>query len=67
MATKDRFEIVGNLWLICQEGGFAAAAFEVDGRDLDELVMKHFDASRIMPTGNSHIGQVRITIEPVKG
>ena len=70
------FVIEGDLWLACQEGGFAADAFILKdsdepqdvmyGIDLDNAVAKHFGADRIMPMGNRHIGSVCITIERIK-
>lgn len=94
------FSATGNLWLLCQEGGFADDAWvfaEIKKRvlpdghaekhrlldrlyntdlddsddcigldnvvDLDDTVAEFFGAERIMPSGNRHIGSVRITIE----
>ena len=74
----------GDLWLRCQEGGFANDAFVFEVREpedmieilagvitnlhlgdleLDDIVAEHFGAERISPSGNRHIGLVRITIE----
>ena len=76
---SEAFVIEGNLWLCSQEGGFAADAFEVDDKDLDDIVADHFGAARKgLPAnayarenwgvkwehvGDRHIGNVRITIE----
>lgn len=74
---KAKLEMTGDLWLYCQEGGIAADAFcfhQLSKQQkttqasfvtisLDDLVAAHFGAERIMPSGNRHIGIVRITIE----
>ena len=84
----EPFEIVGDLHLKCQEGGFADDAFILqdpnprqdfmtqlveaatnvhpNGRGLDDLVAEHFGCAREMPSGNRHVGHVRITIERVE-
>lgn len=76
---KAKLEMTGDLWLYCQEGGIAADAFcfhqlskqQKDTQasfvtiSLDDLVAEHFGAERIMPSGNRHIGMVRITIEQI--
>ena len=84
----EPFEIVGDLHLECQEGGFASDAFVIqnpnpnqdfptqlvetitnyhpNGRELDDLVAEHFDCEREMPSGDRHVGMVRITIERIE-
>lgn len=79
------FEIVGDLHLECQEGGFASDAFVIrdpnprqdlvtqlveivtnlhpNGREVDDLVAEHFGCERERPSGDRHIGMVRIIIE----
>ena len=83
----ESFEIVGDLCLKCQEGGFADDAFVLmnpqpyhpmtrlveivtnlhpNAKGLDDLVAEHFDCEREMPSGDRHIGAVRITIERIE-
>ena len=72
----EAFVIEGDLWLCSQEGGNAADAFEIDDKDLDDIVAGHFGAVRKYASrddwferakwvhnGDRHIGKVRITIE----
>ena len=74
---SEAFVIEGDLWLCAQDGG--VDAFEVDDRDMDDIVADHFGAARKgLPAnayarenwgvkwehvGDRHIGNVRITIE----
>jgi len=76
MAGSGAFVIEGFLNLVAQEGGYVGPDWEVSGRDLADLVIVHFNATRItydtpewnkMPyhiiPGDTPIGRVRITIE----
>lgn len=78
-------EIIGDLWLYCQEGGYADDAFvlkdlskepafveqllnavsneHIGFNSFDDLVADHFGVKRDMPSGNRHIGLVKIKIE----
>jgi len=70
---NEPFAVEGDLWLVCQEGGFACDSFTLKdeneqlpiGIELDDIVADYFGAGRILPSGDRHIGQVRITIERV--
>jgi len=57
-------KLKGDLWLYCQEGGFADDALVLKGEgSLDDLIAEHFGIERQMPSGDRHVGWVRITIE----
>ena len=63
MTIDKIFVVEGKLVFGCQEGGLAADAWELDDKDLDDLVAEHFGIEREQYTGNRPIGRVRITIE----
>ena len=62
------FLICGELGFRCQDGGYHADAFEIDGKDLDELVRDHFGVCAAKASESERdnpriVGRVRIIIE----
>jgi len=63
------FEIKGDLWLFCQEGGFAFDGWELRGGDdmpdvdLADVLAQHFGVERMQYSGDRHIGLVKIIVE----
>lgn len=62
--TKEPFVLCGELILYHQSSDrFWRDAFEVDGKDLDDLILAHFGVE--VKGAFGCIGEVRITIEPL--
>jgi hypothetical protein len=67
----DRFEFVGEVVEVCQEGGYAISAlypadFDYDDDSIEESIIKMFGAENAI--GNkSPLGKLRIIVERIDG
>jgi hypothetical protein len=76
---KGPLVVEGDLWLVSQEGGYADESWEIDGNELSQMVIDHFQATakrwKDYPkdthplerrAGDTPLGRVRITIEQLE-